>query len=358
MALAVYGEILIAVYIVGKESQAALKRHHKRAKRQHIALRPRQAGAGFSKAAREHTVQVQIEPYTLQLPLILRRGGRAEADRVAEIVGRQPRHDGVEVNDAQRTARVRVEQDVIYLRVVVRDADGQLPRVAHTLERTRALLAFEYEVDLLLHGRRAAKRVGADCGAELLISHGRIVEIHYRLLKRLRRETAQCVLKMPERPRTLIEIGQGLRALEAYAVIDEPVSPPAAALSVVIIVFAVARVDVAYHGHALVLPAQIRAYRGHVAHYRVNVRENVLIDPLQDIFRPRIGRYQIGLVYMAAFYLFALRRSSVRREMEYCIFHRVRLISFFRFFSASARVSPSASGLPPPRGISPESARS
>ena len=221
------------------------------------------------------------------------------------------------------------------------------------LEHTCALLALEDEVDLRQHGRRAAEGVVADGGAELLISHGRIMEVHYRLLKRLRRKIAQRVLEMAERPRALVEVRRGFRALEAYAVIDKPVSPPAAALAVVIIVSAVARVYIAYHGHPLVLPAQICAYRGHVAHYRVNVRENILIDPLQDIFCTRIGRYQVGLVYVAAFYLFALRRSSVRRELKYRIFHLVRLISFFRFFSASARAPPSAAGLPRPRGISP-----
>lgn len=91
VALAVYGEILIAVYVVGEEPHAALKRHYKRAERQHIALPLGKARAGFGKAAREHAVQVQIEPHALQLLLILRRGGRAEAYRIAEIVGRQPR---------------------------------------------------------------------------------------------------------------------------------------------------------------------------------------------------------------------------------------------------------------------------
>ena len=337
MTLAVNGEIHVAVYIVGKKPHAAFERHNISAHRQRLALTPRKTRAGLGKAACKRPVKLHIEPHPLKLPLILGGGGRAEAYRIAEVVGGESGHNGIKINDAEGAAAVRVEQDVIYLGIVVRHANRQLTALAHMLEPAAVFLAGEEELNLRPHARRPAERVCRKSCAKLLIAHGRIVKVRYRLLKRLRREAAQSVLEMPEGAGALIEIRRGVRPLKAYAVADKFIYAPAAALAVVIIAFAVKGVYIAYHGHRLILTPKISADGGHIAHYRVNVREYKLIDPLQDVPCAGVGAYKIGFVYVAAFYLLTFDRAALGRKMVYCFFHS--LFAFSLFLSSSTGIA-------------------
>ena len=70
-----------------------------------------------------------------QIALVLRGGRRAEADGVAEVIEAGAGHDRIEVDDAQGLARLCVEQNVIELRVVVRDAQRQLACLQRGLQR-------------------------------------------------------------------------------------------------------------------------------------------------------------------------------------------------------------------------------
>ncbi len=51
----------------------------------------------------------------------------AKTDRVAKIIDRQLRHSRVQINDAESPAGGPVKQDIIQLRIVMGDAQRQLP---------------------------------------------------------------------------------------------------------------------------------------------------------------------------------------------------------------------------------------
>ncbi len=65
-----------------------------------------------------------------QILLVLRGRAGGGAHHVAEIVERQAGHHGVEIDDADGFAGRVVEQHVVELGVVVRDALGQIRRRA------------------------------------------------------------------------------------------------------------------------------------------------------------------------------------------------------------------------------------
>ena len=49
------------------------------------------------------------------------------ADGIAEVVGRKPRHHGVEVNDADAFSGGGVDEDIVDLGIVMGDAQGDFP---------------------------------------------------------------------------------------------------------------------------------------------------------------------------------------------------------------------------------------
>ena len=100
---------------------------------------------------------MQIDAHFRKVLLILGRSRRAEADGITVVIQRRAGHDGVEIEHAQRLARPAVEQDVIELRIVVRDAQRQLAAVEQAAERARLLLAVEREADIIRHAPRPAR---------------------------------------------------------------------------------------------------------------------------------------------------------------------------------------------------------
>ena len=91
-----------------------------------------------------------------QIALVLRGSRRAEADGVAEVIEAGAGHDRIEVDDAQGLARLCVEQNVIELRVVVRDAQRQLACLQRGLQRRHFRLPGKRKFDLGLNLRRPA----------------------------------------------------------------------------------------------------------------------------------------------------------------------------------------------------------
>ena len=161
MVFAVNLKVRVAFQEVGQKAHAAFERHELRAERQRLLFERRQNGAGrLEEALCEELVKFQAHVDLREVLLVLEGRARAETDAVAEIVVDKARHDRVEVDDAQRFARVAVEQDVIELRVIVRDAQREFPGGKQAGQRRSVLFVREDEVDFGLCQFGAAELVG------------------------------------------------------------------------------------------------------------------------------------------------------------------------------------------------------
>lgn len=58
-------------------------------------------------------VQRKIKMYQIQILLILRRCRRTKADRIAEIIRRQSRHNRIQIDNAQTLSTFRIKKDII-----------------------------------------------------------------------------------------------------------------------------------------------------------------------------------------------------------------------------------------------------
>ena len=213
---------------------------------------------------------------------------RAEADGVAEVVYGEARHDRVEVDHADALAGGAVDEDVVELGVVVRDAQGQAA-LAQRGERHGAVgLALGYELELrpdLLH---PAHGVGGDGGLELGEPVLGVVELGDGIIERVRRIVAEHALELAEGPCGRRKELRGLRLLEADRALYKGVDAPGAALGVGVEVLAVPGGPDA-HGLALRVAARLADHAAEVGgdaddvgHDLLRVFEGGGAYPLED----------------------------------------------------------------------------
>ena len=128
------------------------------------------------------------------LLVFIGRTGRG-AHHVAEVVRRQSGHDGVEVDHADTFAGGVIEQDVVELGVVVRDAFRQI----RIQQNAGDGLMREGEFDLRLGQDGAAGHVRGDRPLQRLESFRRVVKIRNGVVQSRRGQAGQHLLESPER---------------------------------------------------------------------------------------------------------------------------------------------------------------
>ena len=316
MLLPVDGEVFIPRQVVRQKADAALDGHGVGPLGQNLHLRLCQAGAGLQKAPGKGPEVFQIQPHLFQIGLVLGGGGSAEADGVAEVIGGQPRHHCVQINDADRLPAVLVQQYIVDLGVVVGSPDGQLAPLSLVVEAAGPLLPRQGEGHFLLHFLPSPAGILFDGGAEFLIAVHGIVKIGDGLHQPLCREVPQGILEGAKALGALVEVRRRFRPLQADAVVHKAVDAPGPALAVVVIGLAVGGVNIADHGHpaALLLP-QEGADGGHVVHQRVHIGEYIPVYPLEYVAAAGVGGDQEGLVDVAALDLADAGHLPVDGEM-------------------------------------------
>src|SRR5690606_17905951 len=148
-------------------------------------------------------------------------GGRhVGADHVAEIADEIARHYGIEVDDAD-TFSVFIEKDVADLCVVMRDPDAKFWIVADCFE-----VGYDPFV-LLQHGDLARAllpptRVSfAQRLLELPVPQGKVVEIGYGGLERMRVKPGKKLRELSELPRRLVRLFRVRNGMEGHGVFYE-----------------------------------------------------------------------------------------------------------------------------------------
>ena len=308
-------EIAVAVEVVRQEADGQLQRDDLRAERQQLRLFLGQAAARGQVAARIDAEELQIELHLLHVRLVLGGGRRAEADGVAEVVQGGAGHDRVEVENAHRLAGLRVQQDVVQLGVVVRNAQGQLAGIQQTHQRAGFFFPLHDERDLVPDGEGPVNAVGVQRLAELAVAVDGVVEHRDRFVEGLRGEVAQQLLEAAEGDRALIEILVGFRRFEADTVRELVAAPVFAVLVHVVVCTLVGENKVERFARIADAAAQVFRHRADVLHDRLRVGENVLIDPLQDIDVVIVGLHAVGAVDVAGAEFADDDRRSADAEM-------------------------------------------
>ena len=250
--------------------------------------------------------------HAAQIRLVLGRGARAEADGVAEVIRRQPRHHRVQIDHAHAAPGLAIQQHVVELGVVVGDAQGDFARLHRVQQRVHLPLVLPAKLDFRRHAAQPAGLVARNRVFELAVARRGVVEIVDRLMQRIRRKAAHLPLEFAERLAGKLEQRGRVRQIVGYRVLNEQIHPPQAALPVVGEAFSPMRL---HKGQRLArriaaLPLNLHLEeRGHV----LRPGEDIAVDALENkALLPR--RDQIRLVDVAV--AVRLRRPRAVRKIK------------------------------------------
>ena len=122
-------EIMVALQIVGQKTDAAFQRHEPCAPCKALFFCTAHGCPGSREIPfGERFVQMQVKMDFALVRFVLGTVVGTGTDGIAEIVGRKPRHHGIEVNDTDSFSGSGVDQDIVDLGVVVGDAQRDFPR--------------------------------------------------------------------------------------------------------------------------------------------------------------------------------------------------------------------------------------
>ena len=150
-------------------------------------------------AAHQRFKQRKLHRDLAQVLLVFRGRAGGGAHHVAEVVERQAGHHGVEVDDAKAFAGGVVEQHVVELGVVVRDALGQ----TGLKQNARDGFPRQGKFDLRLSQFGAAFHVSGDGLLQSREALGCVMEIGNGLDEPRRRQTGKLLLEVAESVRCL-----------------------------------------------------------------------------------------------------------------------------------------------------------
>ena len=117
-------EVFVAGDVVIQEAGGELAGEDEAAHAQRIDFIGREDLGGLAQeAVREGPEDVEVDARLVRVFAVFLGEVRGEANGVAEIMGHEARHDGVQVNDDNGLSGGLIEQDVVDFGIVVGDAD-------------------------------------------------------------------------------------------------------------------------------------------------------------------------------------------------------------------------------------------
>ena len=206
---------------------------------------------------------------------------RGKANGVAEIVGHEARHDGVQVDDDDGLSGGLIEQDVVDFGVVVGDANRKLSPLFHIGQLAGELLNAQKVVQLFLHVLYAAEAVLLRVLDERFVTLARIVEIRDGVAQLRRVKVGQGHLEIAE------GFGRGADDVKAITgVVGDrgnvvAHTPEFVALKNVGV--AVGSVVIVQTGLLRILPVDVLRHLVDVVHQGHRVLEGVGVDLLNQI---------------------------------------------------------------------------
>ena len=115
-------EIMVALQIVGQETDAAFQCHELRTPGKTLFFSCVHGGASSGKIAfGKHFIQMQVKVDFALVGFILGAVVGTGADGITKIISRQTRHHGVEVNDTDAFASGFIEQNIVDFGIIMGD---------------------------------------------------------------------------------------------------------------------------------------------------------------------------------------------------------------------------------------------
>ena len=337
-------EVDVAVQVVLQEPGGLLQGDGVGAQGQSLDLLVGQVGGTGQEAPDIDLEQVQVHLHLAQVGLVLGGGGGTEADGVAEVIGAQAGHDGVQIQHAQGLAGILVQQDVVELGVVVGHAQGQDAIFPHILQLGGHLLPLQQEVHVGPDALQTAGLIGLDGLPELTVAVDGVVEVGDRLHQGIGGELAEQLLELAEGNGGLIEILIGLGGVQAEAV-DELVHSPELALLVLVAVLSVLGGQEMQRPAGIVHPGTDVVGDGTgIFHQADGVLEHIGIDALQHIRSALIRDDLKGGVDVAVAEGGTLDRLALQAEGIDSLFHRSGFSFVFMAFWTPGGKKRTASG--------------
>ncbi len=243
--------------------------------------------------------QRQGQRYKRQIALILGGGIRAKADGIAKVIGRRAGHHGIQINHAQRLHRRCVQDHVVQLGIVMRNAQGDFALSQCIHQPSGPRLARQGKINFTLNARRAAQRVALNRRVQRLKTARGIMKMRDGFTQQAGVKIAQLHLKLTESRAALLKIRRIARRLQAKAALHKLHQAIAIALIVAAKERAVSRRHQGEHMAVVqALAAQMAGDQINVSHQQLRIRKNGCIDALQDIIMRRISGYMIGRIDM------------------------------------------------------------
>ena len=170
--------------MVRQKPQTGLKREELARETEVRALGGVQHRAGGFKIAVHQRAEIrQHHMHLRSVRVVLRRGTRRRPHHVAEIVEREPGHDGVEIDDGGATPGHVIEHDIVNLGVVVRNALGELAAREEIEEHVGVGLPSIGKINLGAHALRPALGVFIDRATQRLKAGAGVMEIWDRVVQ-------------------------------------------------------------------------------------------------------------------------------------------------------------------------------
>ena len=306
---------MVSIQVVRQEPDPAFQRHGQRPQRQRLPLRRRKGGAGPQEAPGENTEQLQIHFHFAQIFLVLRRCGRAEADGIAEIVGAESRHGGIQIDDAQGRVGLFIQHHIVELGIVVGHPQGEHTGLEHFRQPGSYLLMGQCKGNFLFHRSGPSHGIPGDGLPENPEPVRGVVEVADGFVKGFRRETAELLLEGAEGDGALIQILGAPGGLKADAPLNEIKYPPITVRAVMIPVLSIQGEHQRQGGIGVFQnPVEIPGDGCDVLLKTRHIREGPAADPLKNITFPVPCLHQIGFVDMAAAIAAAALYTALREK--------------------------------------------
>ena len=120
-------EIMVALQIVGQETDAAFQCHELSTPSKTLFFSCVHGGASSEKIAfGKHFIKMQVKVDFALVGFILGAVVGTGADGITEIISRQTRHHGVEVNDTDAFAGGFIEQNIVDFGIIMGDTQRDL----------------------------------------------------------------------------------------------------------------------------------------------------------------------------------------------------------------------------------------
>ena len=193
-------EIMVALQIVGQETDAAFQRHESCTPCKTLFFCHAHGCPGSGEIAfGKYFIQMQVKVDFALVGFILGAVVGTGADGIAEVVGRKSRHHGVEVNDTDAFASGFIEQNIVDFGIVMGDTQRDLTSSQLIQQNVAVLFPCMDKCNLRRNGFGSTQCIGSKSFFKVCVTVGRIVKTGNGFVEGGSRIIGQLVLELAQR---------------------------------------------------------------------------------------------------------------------------------------------------------------